>query len=417
MIRRIELTNFKNFSHAALDLGPLTVLVGANASGKSNIRDAFRFLHGISRGYNLSEVIGEKWGEGGVLQWKGIRGGTREVSFKNSQRFGINVHLDINYFKSYIIRAIYAIEVLVGDGQPPRVSKESLRVGNRSIFKTVAEVDRNHVKVQLERWRQAGRYPPSKTCFNNVPILSQVAEDADLKPRRNRVYATSVVEVLSSFRFLDLSPSGMRNPSLPGQDVLGDRGENLSSVLQAICQDVNRKETLLEWVNELTPMDARDFEFPADLSGKVLLTLVEDSGLKTTANSASDGTLRFLAMIAALLGPESAKFYFFEELENGIHPTRLALLLELIERQVATGKVQVVATTHSPQFLGFLSESALEHASLVHRLEGRSDAQIKRLVEIPDAQRLIKEQNVARLLASGWFENVVEFLEDAEVES
>ena len=58
-------------------------------------------------------------------------------------------------------------------------------------------------------------------------------------------------------------------------------------------------------------------------------------------------------MIAAMLGPKPAKFYFIEELENGIHPTRLHLLLQLIEQKVAEGNIQVVATSHSPQLLGF----------------------------------------------------------------
>ena len=49
--------------------------IGANATGKSNVRDALRFLHGIARGYTLADTIGEKWGEGGVL-----RGGTVEAA-------------------------------------------------------------------------------------------------------------------------------------------------------------------------------------------------------------------------------------------------------------------------------------------------------------------------------------------------
>ena len=50
MITSIRLINFKNFADETLRVGPFTVIVGANASGKSNIRDAFRFLHGIGRG-------------------------------------------------------------------------------------------------------------------------------------------------------------------------------------------------------------------------------------------------------------------------------------------------------------------------------------------------------------------------------
>ena len=81
-------------------------------------------------------------------------------------------------------------------------------------------------------------------------------------------------------------------------------------------------------------MDAVDFEFPVDATGRILATLVERGKQKTTLASASDGTLRFLAFLAAFLGPNPSSFYFFEELENGIHPSRLGLLLELIETQV-----------------------------------------------------------------------------------
>ena len=77
---------------------------------------------------------------------------------------------------------------------------------------------------------------------------------------------------------------------------------------------------------------------------------------KTTLASASDGTLRFLAFLAAFLGPNPSQFYFFEELENGIHPSRLGLLLDLIETQVKEKGVQVVATTHSPELLARFGE-------------------------------------------------------------
>ena len=58
MIKSVRMVNFKNFADETLRLGPFTVIVGANASGKSNIRDAFRFLHGIGRGYTLAEILG-----------------------------------------------------------------------------------------------------------------------------------------------------------------------------------------------------------------------------------------------------------------------------------------------------------------------------------------------------------------------
>jgi AAA15 family ATPase/GTPase len=59
MLTKLTLERFKNFKKTELILGPITSLIGTNASVKSNIRDAFRFLHGIGRGYTLPEVIGE----------------------------------------------------------------------------------------------------------------------------------------------------------------------------------------------------------------------------------------------------------------------------------------------------------------------------------------------------------------------
>ncbi|MGB8953787.1 MAG: AAA family ATPase, partial [Tumebacillaceae bacterium] len=84
MLTKLRLKNFKSFEHAEFDLGPVTTLIGTNASGKSNVRDALRILHGISRGYTLAESIGEKYAEHGFLQWKGIRGGTREMVFSEA---------------------------------------------------------------------------------------------------------------------------------------------------------------------------------------------------------------------------------------------------------------------------------------------------------------------------------------------
>jgi predicted ATPase len=334
---------FKNFQDAELVLGPLTVLIGTNASGKTNILDAFRFLHGISRGYNLAEIIGEKWGEGGVLQWKGIRGGTREVTYMGAETFALGFETTIvPKHSKQEKRVAYNVEIEVGEGgKAPRVVDETLAdTHSGSVFyRTSGTIDRAHIRVQLGGTLLKGR-PAFGPFTNTIPILHQIADDIEFRPRTARLLADAVVGAISSFRFLDLSPTAMRLPSLPGQVVLGDKGENLSSVLLAICEDPLRKRVLLEWINELTPMDAQDFEFPADQTGRVLLTLVEQGGHRTTAQSASDGTLRFLAIIAAMLGSETASFYFFEELENGIHPTRLSLLLDLIERQVSKNKVQ-----------------------------------------------------------------------------
>ena len=95
MITKLHLRDFKNFQDVTLHLGPLTILLGANASGKSNVRDALRFLHGVARGYTLADTMGEKYGEGGELQWRGLRGGTAEAARHGASTFTITADVEI----------------------------------------------------------------------------------------------------------------------------------------------------------------------------------------------------------------------------------------------------------------------------------------------------------------------------------
>jgi len=424
MLKKLQLERFKNFQKAELNLDYFTVLLGTNASGKSNIREAFRFLHGISRGYTIAEVLGEKWGEGGVLQWHGIRGGTREIAFCGASTFAISATLIIQA-EEREYEAKYRIEVDLGSKvYIPRIISEYLSISDplisedKIVFKFYETIENKDIAFGLHIFdierNQKIEEPNVSLTFGSLAILPQLATSYFIPPS-TRTIVQKVRSVFQAMQFFDLSPQAMRLPSVPGQTILGDRGENLSSVLQEICQVPERKQTLLSWIEELTPMDVSDLEFPADFTGKVLLHLIEKNGEKISAYSASDGTLRFLAIAAALLGTNRAKFYFFEELENGIHPSRLHLLLQLISQNVINENLQIVTTTHSPQLLRLLSPESLEAASFTYRLPNRLDARIKRILDIPEARQVMEKQDIARLHDSGWLEDVMYFLEDEEI--
>jgi predicted ATPase len=428
VIESIHLKRFKNFQDATLKLGPLTILIGANASGKSNLRDAFLFLHGIGRGYTLAEIFGEKY-VGGERIWSGTRGGVREVAYFGSDSFELSVELRLPPEDQAPSAVDYRIGVSVAEpiAKAPRVVQESLlyphlfgiRIDAKgeSGFRTDSPEGSHTGDLTISFFPKRGaKRKSSRTYPPKAPVLLQVSEDAEVNGREARTLSRFVLHQLRGFRFLDLTPSQMRIPSQPGQTVLGDQGENVSSVLAAICADASKKQVLLEWVRKLTPMDVDDLRFDEDAAGRVLLRLVEKDGRSVSALSASDGTLRFLAILAALFGPEPASLYFIEEIENGIHPTRLALLVDLIEHQTKRRGIQIVATSHSPQLLQVMSAESLENCSLVYRLPHHPDAKIKPILEIPNARRVIEEQPVWVLHASSWFEDVVNLTEDAETE-
>jgi hypothetical protein len=72
------------------------------------------------------------------------------------------------------------------------------------------------------------------------------------------------------------------------QQTLGSRGENLAPVLRRICQDAQKRRTLVEWAKTLTPMDIKDFDFVVSAhSSEVTLVLVEEDGTRPPMQSAS----------------------------------------------------------------------------------------------------------------------------------
>ena len=121
--------------------------------------------------------------------------------------------------------------------------------------------------------------------------------------------------------------------------------------------------------------------------------------------------------MAALLGPNEGGLYFFEEIDNGIHPNRLWLLLDLIEQQTAKSNIQVVTTTHSPALLAWMSDTAFENTSVVYRDEYWSDSVIRPIAGLYNLRELRKSQGLERLLTSGWFETAMKASEgDADTD-
>ena len=439
MITSLRLVNFKNFADETLHLGPFTLIVGANASGKSNIRDAFRFLHGVSRYYTLAEILGGKYG----AEWQPIRGAPNEIIRFGQEAFALEVVMPPSRsLVSHLKSVDYRIRVQRDhDGQGRlQVSAESMSIDPMSrdspisgtLFTTdsplassaTTQEDSSKLRLYLpgtdEPVDVASDQPGLTQIPWAVPEVNEAWQDATnetelpgefVAKAKASFGALQVVIAFMSMRFLELSPSRMREPSLPGSTRLGDAGDDLPTVLKEICNDPDLKQVLLSWLQELTPMDVRDFEFPSDPSGRIHLQFIEANGREVSAYSASDGTLRFLGMLAALLNEDQGGVYFLEEIDNGIHPARLSLLIDLIERQTAKGNVQVVATTHSPDVLNLINDTTFESAVVVYRDENSADAVIRRVAELPNAKELRKSQGLGRLHAGGWMENILSFAE------
>ncbi len=114
MLKELQLTNFKSFAGDAepIPFAPVTILVGANASGKSNVFDAVRFLQGIGMGLSIAEILTGKL-EGGREVQPGLRGGTEEVCWAGEDAFTLQTKGDF--------RAV--AEILPGRDRPEGIRR------------------------------------------------------------------------------------------------------------------------------------------------------------------------------------------------------------------------------------------------------------------------------------------------------
>ena len=207
MLKRPRLNNFKNFEEAELSMGPFTLLVGANASGKSNIREALRFLHAVGRGYTLAEIFDEKW-SAGERQWDGIRGGQREASFRGIGTFEIETDFDppIDEHIAGPTHFRYSIMVSVGDStRPSRVEREGLfqvENGRPPSFVTGVRGQGDggtHYEMVDDKLMETYAWPMGR--------LSRQHMDSTIAP------------VLRLMRFIDLDPKMINGPPSPQTQV------------------------------------------------------------------------------------------------------------------------------------------------------------------------------------------------------
>ena len=341
--------------------------------------------------------MGGKIGAGGQTEWEGIRGAPNEVGRIRNKfnlphaTFSIDASIDPPNGEP----AAYSVSVWFDSFGPHgyRVTNESLVAGSKTIFTTLEAGEPLGDMLWLEFGEDAiWQFPYSVSKFQ--PALGQFFVRFEPLHGAN-VTDPGMIPIFQHMRFLDPVPTRMREPSIPGATILGDAGQNLPTVIESICADADRKQTLLSWFEELTP------------SGRVHLQIVERNGRKISANSASDGTLRFLAMLVLLLNEDDGGTYFFEEIDTGIHPNRLWLLLDLIERQTAKGKIQVITTTHNPALLDWIRDDTFEHTSVIYRDEYWSDSVIRPIADLYHLRELRKSRGLGRLFTSGWLERAM----------
>jgi len=184
---------------------------------------------------------------------------------------------------------------------------------------------------------------------------------------------------------------------------MGERGENFASVVQAIIADEGLRSAYLSWLRQLTPIELDDIVILEGALQEPLFALREGER-ELPAPILSDGTLRFAAITAAFFQPDMPAIITLEEIENGIHPSRLRLLLELLKSQSGNSGPQVFATTHSPVVLAWLEEKDYETTFLFKKDDETGATIVTPLSKVPRLIELVRKQPLGELFTEGWLE-------------
>ncbi|MFS8066151.1 MAG: AAA family ATPase [Byssovorax sp.] len=420
MLERLRLTDFKSFVDEDVELAPLTLLVGANASGKSNFLDALRFLQQTAFDSSLADILNGEYGRPGG--WPGIRGKAPEAARLGTNSFAIEstwtgpIVEDGNFVdavwptdESSLVELTHRIACTT----LPDVELEAESLGRGrsegSLFRT-GPVRGDQIEVP---W-PSRRVRPNKIFSSTtlVPrsqsvswtVLGTVDTSSPTVPTDVVEYIGALSTALYRLQFVDIQPARMRAYGRR-RAPLNEDGSNISGVLAQLCDDPEEKRTLVEWLTEICAPDLVDLDFiEVPELGDVMAVLVEKGGRRITARSLSDGTLRFLGMLVALRTAAPGSVILMEDIEADLHPTRIRMLVEYLEAVTRERNIQIIATTHSPVVLEWLSEDALRSAIVFGRIPESEGTVMRRLGDLPHFDEIVKRKGIDELFTTGWLE-------------
>ena len=416
MLAAITLSNFKSYRQATLPLSPLTVLIGANASGKSNAIEGMRLLSWLAQGQRLSAIqYAIQSGD------RVVRGTLDDLILQSGTFFSLGVETtspEWNLLSMTLTRR--------ADGL--HITSETLT--HKTATVPLYSLDQpssgqgTDAGVAYNNFAK-GRNKPHVTCSDQAAIFTQLtspsAFDAVHKQSRERIppITKELEKWLSAMLFLDPVPAQMRDYTFPSDAVLQGNGRNVSAILfnlwgsdeeQQSEPYVSNRRAILAFIQSLPEQDIAGISFLKEPRGGVMVTLTETFGGKTKdfdASLLSDGTLRVLAIAASMLSAPEGTLVVIEEIDNGVHPSRAHHLLGQIQRIARERSLRVLLSTHNPAMLDALPNSAMPDVVFSYRDPADGTSCLVRLADVPDYPELVSQGTLGNLMTSGALERFV----------
>lgn len=344
-LKSFRLKNFKAVKDSGtIKFSPLTVFIGNNGSGKSSVVEGLETLQTIAT-YNLDK---------GMNQWRGFehihhKGVLQALRHTKEGRLCYTNPISFE-LQAYENSAMYSSLLEISsepNGNRIFISQEILECkGNWKYSQNSHGEEFNHQKS-----------PPEKTP-------GQFINGGSLLGKHTGFYL--------EWQFVSLVPERMGDPTPQRRAVrdivLAKDGSNIAEYLLSIrTLDASAFEGIIETLKYVLPY-AVELEpmLTSELERAVYLQLAEGR-FKVPGWLLSTGTLRIVSLLALLRHPSPPPLIVIEEIENGLDPRTIHLIVEEIRNAVESGKTQVIATTHSPYLLDLLH---LSQIVVVERKDG-----------------------------------------------
>lgn len=335
----VRIRRFKAINDTGpLKFGPLTVFIGNNGVGKSSVLEALEtYQHVVLNG--VDEALG-KFNGFEHIRYKGVTERNLKQAIADPAKRPNPIRF---YFRARV---------------PEQGStRVTMQLNHRGSGLQYIQSEDVTVRGDITTRDFKGA---AKTYGEGRSIVNPLGETRPL------------YESVQRWQFIALHPDvmGQARPQqrVKGRVLLTRDGSNLAGyLLDLATRSAETFNGIVDAMRFVLPYarDIRPLLPGTDIDRRVFLELAERN-FRVPGWLLSSGTLRLLALLALLRDPEPPPVVFIEELENGLDPRAIGMLIEEIRSAVTRGKTQVVATTHSPYLLDLLT---FEHVIVVERNE------------------------------------------------
>ena len=382
MITELRLRNWKSFFDATLFIDPITVIIGTNASGKSNIFDALKLLSALASPIDIMDIA------------KNVRGGAEGIIRRGEQMCNLTITMEGDKSSEQLI---YEVALAFDEQRNIYIKDESLILAttkkNLVMFerKELDEMNKSLVSVAL--------YTEGNPRYQNFSAKTSVLSQIEYVNCVRRI-KDSTLTVLNNLRKIRLSnpiPERMRDFA-PLSKTIAEDASDLAGYLANLDEELKSGtyEAILKYLKPLPDRDIKSIR--ADkipMTDKAMLFCTEEwTAGHTQEQSAlgmSDGTLRFAGIIAMLITAEDKALILLEELDKGVQPSRAKDLVKMLKEIGKQKKLDIICTTHNATFVDELGPQMIPFISYIKRNEENG---------CTDSHLLEENEQLARLMAS-----------------